>query len=1098
MENDTGPGAGPDFSRAARMQNSPPIAGQPSLLHTAVACLAAFFRALILALPMLATAPADAAPLRLLVLHSYHQGLPWTDSVHRGLIDGLDAGTRKHAVFVEYLDALRFPADAAAQADAADRLAARYRALPIDVLVAIDDPAWRFLREHRERIARGKPLLFAGVNNLSLHDLEGIEGVAGVTETPDFTANLQLMRKLHPDADRLIVVGDATTTFVSNLAALSSANAAMSRPFAIDTVDKARLADTLEALKPLSGDRLLFLMGRPLDGDGTPLPGPEVARALRAADERPIYSGWSFYLGHGIVGGYLISGEAQGKAVAALANELAAGKPLAALPRLVDSPNRYAFDHREFIRFDITEHQLPEGAEIVGRPPRVWEAHPTLFMLLFLALFGLAFVAALQANLMRIKRRSAERAERELTLLQTLMNAMPFPVFYKDASMRYQRCNDAFAEFLGKPREQIIGQGVGGVAASEQATLFRRKDEDLMASGGRQIYETQITAADGSLHDIVFHKAVVTLPDGRVDGIVGAMLDVTEMRRIDRDLRELNLSLEQRVAERTAELAASNDQLQQAVDSLTAAHEELIRTEKFVSLGAMVAGVAHELNTPIGNGLTVVSTLQEEFASLADDVAQGALRRSRLDAFVARCTEAGELLTRNLKRAATLIANFKEVAVDQTSDRRRDFVLADLVGEIVQTFETGVRGMRPRFVVDVPETIVLDSFPGALGQILFNLFENARIHAFAADAMGEVRIAAVDVGERVQINVSDNGRGIPAEHLSRVFDPFFTTRLGTGGSGLGLAIVYRLATRKLGGRIRVSSQPGMGTFFALEIPPQAPPEEIIDEETAAAQPPSGEPSAVSRHGSNRLLPALPLHLRDELLDIRELVEARAAAGAAQNAKAADRLHLRQIFDRLDRSFEGSDIEAQVECDLAFHMAIIEITHDAALRKVGDAVIQLMYGHIRRNLDRMMPMPADRECLRRQHRAIFEAVIAGDDAAAAAAAAEHMAYVRGRSNPHALPSSTAAIPTPTPPEPAMEPSDRLTLIEAARLIDAARPRTAEEDLAHAIEDGLLHADVKRWTTEQWEDGKLPGNIDGKHTWIARGDLEAWQATHKRSQ
>jgi len=1075
------------------MQDSKPAGRSRCIASLALAAcrrLLACLALLAFAGTALATGEGDATAGKcILLLHSYHQGLPWTDSVHQGFVDGLGERARRHTLFVEYLDALRFPAGDATLAAFADRLAARYRAAPIDVLVATDDPAWRFLLANRERIAPGKPLLFAGVNNIRSEDLAGIEGIAGVAETPDFIANLQLMRRLHPDVDRLLVVGDATATHASNLAALETANRSLSRPFAIESIAHKHIDDALAALRQSPGDHLIFLMGRPLDAADRLLAGPEVARAVRGADERPIYSGWSFFLGYGIVGGRLVSGEAQGKAVAALTGELLAGKPLATLPRLVDSPNRFAFDHREFARFGIVEHQLPEGAEIIGRPARVWETHPKLFMLGLSLLAGLLFLSALQAHLMRIKRRSAALATRELTLMQTLMNAMPFPVFYKDASMRYRRCNDAFAEFLGKPREQIIGQGVGGVAQPGQASTFRSKDEELLASGGRQIYETQVTAADGTLHDVVFHKAVVTLPDGRTDGIVGAMLDVTEMRRIDRDLHELNLSLEKRVAERTAELAASNSQLQQAVDSLTIAHEELIRSEKFASLGAMVAGVAHELNTPIGNGLTVVSTLQEEFVALAAAVARGSLRRSWLDTFVGRCSEAGDLLMRNLKRAATLIANFKEVAVDQTSDRRRSFVLADIVGEIVQTFETGVRGKRPRFVIDVPETIVLDSYPGALGQILLNLFENARVHAFDAEAMGEVRIAAVDIGGRMQLNVGDNGRGIPPENLSRIFDPFFTTRLGTGGSGLGLAIVYRLVTHKLGGRIRVSSQPGMGTIFALELPLVAPTAETP--ETADGDEMSTEPSGDALRTLDELQQRqMPLHLRDELLDIRELVEARAAATAARNATSADHLHLRNVFERLDRSFEGDDIEAQVECDLAFHMAIIEITRDAALQKVGDAVIQLMYGHIRRNLDQLMPHALDRERLRRQHRAIYEAIVAGDPVAAGDAAAAHMAYVRGRSAPHAPPSATAAMPTPTSPEPSMDTNERLTLCDAARLVDATAPRTAEADLAHAIEDGVLHADVKRWTTEQWEDGKLPGNIDGKHTWITRGDLEGW--------
>jgi PAS domain S-box-containing protein len=961
----------------------------------------AFLRALLCRLALVAAclvpaaaSTADGRPghrhLDLLVLHSYHQGLPWTDGEQDGLHLGLGEHRSHLGVYIEYLDALRFPIRSPdAEAAAAQRLAERYAGSHIEYLVATDDPAYRLFLAHRDRLWPGVPILFAGVNNIDAKDVAHLTGVAGVSERPDFFSNLSLIQSMHPGVDRLVVVGDETKTFGSNRRALEEANSTLARPFTVEVVVRHALSEVLAELRGLSGDYVVFLMGRPMDADGRIASEDVVAKAIRGATLRAIYSGWDFFLGHGIAGGKLVSGKEQGLALAGLVLQLHGGKKLEDLPRVIDSPNRYMFDYAELDRLGLSGHPLPLGAVVINRPAEIWESYPKTFAG-SLALFAFMLVLLfLQRRNLRIKHDLSAKIEKELVLVQALMNAAPFPMFFKDVTMRYQRINDAFIAFLGKTREEVMGQTVNAVAPAPHAGTYRSKDEELLAEGGRQIYEAEVVGGDQAPRHVIFHKAVVRLPDGSVEGIVGAMLDVTELRRIERDLRELNQHLEQRVEERTADLARSNAQLQQAVDSLALAQDELVRSEKLASLGSMVAGVAHELNTPIGNALTVSTTMKESRDSLALEMKQGALRKSSLAQYLSSSETGFELLVRNLQRAARLISNFKEVAVDQTSDRRRHFRLIDVVEECVHTFRAGIGVRSPEFLIDVPEAIEFDAYPGALGQIFLNLFENARVHAFADSASGKIRVGAKALPDgRVHISVSDNGGGIAPEALSKIFDPFYTTRLGHGGSGLGLAIVYRLVTRKLGGKVRVSSEPGQGAIFIFELPETAP--EFRPEGDAARA--RIAPAANGAEAGD----VAHLHLRDELLDIRQLVESNAAAAAARNLTDAGRAQLAEAFEQMDRSFQDGDIEAQVASDLAFHMAIIDLSADPALRKVGDAVIPLLYGHVRRNLSRLMPDAERRDALRRQHRAIYEAIVAADPDRASAAAAAHMAYVRVQS------------------------------------------------------------------------------------------------------
>ena len=234
-----------------------------------------------------------------------------------------------------------------------------------------------------------------------------------------------------------------------------------------------------------------------------------------------------------------------------------------------------------------------------------------------------------------------------------------------------------------------------------------------------------------------------------------------------------------------------------------------------------MAGVAHELNTPIGNSLLMASTLQEKTHAVAARFEQAQLKRSDLADYMAASTEASDLIVRSLHNAAELVSSFRQVSVDQASAQRRRFDLAQACQEIAATMMNTVRLAGHSLVVDVPPGIVLNGFPGALGQVIINFVNNAMLHAFE-QAGGTMRLSAVQVETMVRIAFRDDGRGIAPEHLARIFDHFFTTRMVQGGTGLGLNIVYNIVTSLLGGSIRVESEAGQGTCFVIELPLRAP------------------------------------------------------------------------------------------------------------------------------------------------------------------------------------------------------------------------------------------------------------------------------------
>ncbi|TNE64274.1 MAG: sensor histidine kinase [Alphaproteobacteria bacterium] len=292
------------------------------------------------------------------------------------------------------------------------------------------------------------------------------------------------------------------------------------------------------------------------------------------------------------------------------------------------------------------------------------------------------------------------------------------------------------------------------------------------------------------------------------------MLDAHDRQVAEEGLRNFNEMLETRVKSRTTEL-------EQAMDSLKLAQEELVRSEKMASLGGLVAGVAHEINTPLGVALTSITHMGDAVRQFETLVESGRIRRSDLSDFLETSVEATTVIRRNLERAAHLVRSFKMVAVDQAMDDARELDVTEYLGEIVDSLKPTLR--KQGVVVDClpADRLMMRTVAGDLSHVLTNLIMNAALHAFrdAPDKPDKkVVVSAVRAGDQILLEVSDNGRGIPEGIRSRIFEPFFTTARDKGGSGLGLNIVYNTVYQKMKGSIEVDDAPGGGARFRISLP----------------------------------------------------------------------------------------------------------------------------------------------------------------------------------------------------------------------------------------------------------------------------------------
>jgi signal transduction histidine kinase len=258
--------------------------------------------------------------------------------------------------------------------------------------------------------------------------------------------------------------------------------------------------------------------------------------------------------------------------------------------------------------------------------------------------------------------------------------------------------------------------------------------------------------------------------------------------------------------------------LEESLDKLHRTQKEMIHSAKMAALGDLVAGVAHEVNTPIGVCVTASSFLAERTRQLRDLYEKGEMKRSDLEKYLALAEESSASVLTNLERAAELVQSFKKVAADQSSEEKRPFELKSYLEQILVSLRPQFKRTPHAVHMDCPEGLTLDSYPGAIMQIMTNLVMNSLIHGFADGLPGEIFIKVEPVGDAVALSYRDTGVGMDKEQRDRIYDPFYTTKRGSGGTGLGMNIVYNLVTQTLKGAILLETSPGQGAVFLLTLP----------------------------------------------------------------------------------------------------------------------------------------------------------------------------------------------------------------------------------------------------------------------------------------
>jgi len=733
-----------------------------------LALFAAFF-------PALPVAAAQDHPSRILVLHSYHQGLEWTDGAQRE-ISRVFAEADEHVdLDIHYLDMARL-GPVLGKEGIEDGFVWHITHLhphSYDLVLVSDNDALATILRHRHSIAPGVPVVFCGVNNFSESMISDHPGITGVAETPSFDKTFELAGTLWPGLKKVLVLGEDTVTGRQNLAILKmQMQSASSRPelhFSNET-DIAALEKRLAVLTP---EWAVLPMCRPFEGDRL-LSVPEASARLSRASPVPLFAAWDFWMNHGPMGGVEVSSASQGEAAARIALRILKGEPADSIPVLEESPNLVILDQITLDRFNVPAARVPREAIILNRVPSFYEQHHSLVWTYgLMSLAGTALCLLLALNV--VARRKAEASlKRQLLFIETLLRAMPTPIFYKDSAGRYLGCNKAFTDFYGLSETEVKGRTVHEVFPGSQGAFYDAKDRELLLSEGVQCYEHSLKTHRGP-RDAIICKAVFSDEYGHPAGIVGMITDITERKAMELEL----------VSVRDAALAAS------------------------VVKSAFLANMSHEIRTPLNGIMGMLQLL--ETSSLTDEQNE----------FIGMAIVSGKRLTGLLSD----ILDISRIEAGKLTITELPFDLGEMCASIESLFSMSAREkgieLDVQLAENLPRALVGDEL--RLRQILFNLVGNAI--KFTAQGYARVQISMLPGtgGDecRILCCVSDSGAGIGDDILAEVFEPFSQGEgsyvHGHQGAGLGLAIVARLVSL-MGGTLAIdTSETGTTICFSLPL-----------------------------------------------------------------------------------------------------------------------------------------------------------------------------------------------------------------------------------------------------------------------------------------
>jgi PAS domain S-box-containing protein len=752
-----------------------------------------------------------AAPkkVRILLVNSYSENLPWTKSITNAVEDSIRNDRRLDcSLSVEYMDTKNIFTDEYLL-KLRDIYTLKYKDTVFDAVITTDDDAFNFCVKYHGELFKGVSLVFCGVNNFEQAAIAG-KNISGVVEAFDIKANLELINKIHPGAKKIYVINDKTTTGAANKVTFQKKASLFSSAFAFEYLEDLSMAEVLARVEKIEAGAVVFLMTFNRDRTGAVYSYQQSTRLIEGAAKVPMYGVWDFYLGDGITGGMMISGRSQGEAAARLASDIIVnGKKASDVPVIQTSPNRYMFDYNMLKKNGIDVSKLPENSFILNRPFSFYSIDKNIFWFI-IVLVAILAVLTVFLVVSVTERRAAEKElllvnrklENMINELENIVEKRTRELLDSNRNLKQQVAerekvqkelvaSEARYRLLAENAFDVIFEtGLDGsiiYVSPNFAEAFGVAAQDLSeVSFGSLVYEADrgsvknmfdVIGARGYANEVIFRNAgfdvrpvwlessgkVFTAADGRLHTVIVAR-DVTERRKIE---------------------------------------EEMVRNAKLESLGILAGGIAHDFNNVL---MGIIGNI-----TLA--------RRRCGDASISELLARAEKVSYKAKSLTEQLITFSKGGqpIKKTTD------LNELIYEAVQ-FSLSGSSMKSEFLLD-PALRKAEVDEGQLIQVITNIAINARqacgengtvvFRTQNVENKESYCCAGAGAGGCVKLTISDNGCGIAKDDLKKIFDPYFTTK--PDGRGIGLAAAHSII-KNHNGIIDVESKQGEGTSFHIYLP----------------------------------------------------------------------------------------------------------------------------------------------------------------------------------------------------------------------------------------------------------------------------------------
>ncbi len=700
---------------------------------------------------------ALAAPKDVLLVHSYHRGYKWSDDISKVIERKFSKGSNVSLTTV-YMDTKKV-----ATSLYFDRLFELYdeqfRDRGFDLIMVADNNALEFVIRYHAHLFKNLPVVFLGINNFDesmIYENNMRSYTTGVVEKVDIKKNIDLILQTHPSLEKLVIINDRSRTGYAMKRDIFKVLPEYKEKLKFEYIDNMEISDLKQRVKNLPPKTAILWVLLFKDKAGKFFTHKESLRQVREVSNVPIYGLWDFYLGEGIVGGVLTSATAQAYSASKMALKILKGADPRKIPILKKSPNKYMFDYNELKEYKI---KIPANVEIyeeINRPFSFYEEYKHLVWLTLSVIIAISAILILLATNVVRRKKSELALTNQLKFLAVLMDTIPNPMNYKNLNGQYIGCNKAFANLLGKKKEDVLGKSVFDFFPKEWAKEQKQKDRELLKNEATDNFEMTLHLPDGSSRVMTYNKTVYSNIDGHIGGVVTVMDDVTER----------------------------NQQKQ-----------FLIQQSKLAEMGEMVAAIAHQWNEPLVELSAILQDMEFSYS-------QGEMTESMMRNFVTESMVQIQYMSQTHKDFRNFL---------KPSNKKVVFCAKKALDEVLEIIGRQVFYSHIKLSVTCKDDYVqVFGYENEFKQVILNIINNAKTKIISTKKGKNITIHVEAKEDCANIKISDDAGAIPKEIIDFIFDPYFTT--SRDGTGLGLYMAKIIIEDKMGGKIDVFNYFNNATF----------------------------------------------------------------------------------------------------------------------------------------------------------------------------------------------------------------------------------------------------------------------------------------------